>query len=307
MEPSSSEAFFQGLMKQLTERDKLIEKLVKKLDDATTTTTEKRTLVAVPALNGEGDLEVWESQIRASLAPDNLFRYLEKDIPEPEDQDSTEWKRWKTDRQDIFKLLTASLKKASVMSRMTRIGWKPDDVDPRRLYLKAFEALQHGTEETLRMLTYEFFTMTPKKFDSMDAYISRVCVLRQRQRTAGLEHPLKTDLFTVLTAIKPSHSEIYERCMAKIEENDLKWDDFIKELTEKCVDTDINKLANTAIKIDGKKAQNNQNNNKSQDSSAQLANSNSNQQGQQRIKCSVCDRMIFKGYIHYNQYGSHRL
>ena len=145
-------------------RDQVIQGLMAQLQEArsthTITTTEKRTRVAIPALSTEKDLELWEAQFRASLAPGNLFQYLESDIPEPEDKTSVEWRQWKTDRQDIFKLLTASIKKATVMSRMTRIGWKPDDVDPRKLYLKAFETLQHGTEETARVLSHEYFTMT---------------------------------------------------------------------------------------------------------------------------------------------------
>ena len=63
----------------------------------------------------------------------------------------------------------------------------------------------------------------------MDAYISRVRVIRQRMRAVGLTVPLKLDIYTVLTAIKTSHPEIYDRSMTKLEKNDLTWEDFIKD------------------------------------------------------------------------------
>jgi hypothetical protein len=35
---------------------------------------------------------------------------------------------------------------------MIRIGWKPGDVDSRKAYKKVFDALQHGTVHTTRLL-----------------------------------------------------------------------------------------------------------------------------------------------------------
>jgi hypothetical protein len=112
--------------------------------------TEKRTFVTLPVLKSEEDLEVWDSQLRASVAPYGLFKYLDRYIPEPEDE--SEHNAWKADRSDIFKLIVASLKISTIRSRMIRNGWKPDDIDPRAAYKKVFEALQHGTVHTTRLL-----------------------------------------------------------------------------------------------------------------------------------------------------------
>ncbi|KAK4148584.1 hypothetical protein C8A00DRAFT_38835, partial [Chaetomidium leptoderma] len=134
-------SFLLNLMEQMKEekeaqrqrdeqRDAIMQSLIDQLAEArnnpvthtiTTTALEKRTLVSLPQLTDERDLETWDAHVRASLAPDDLFRYLEKDVPEPKDKTSAEWRQWRTDRQDIFKLLTASIKKATIMSRMTRI------------------------------------------------------------------------------------------------------------------------------------------------------------------------------------------
>jgi hypothetical protein len=295
------------------DRDAIMRDLIAQLAEAkktkhtvTTTVTEKRTLSSIPQLTDEKDLEVWDTQVRASLAPDDLFRYLEKDVPEPEDKTTDEWRQWKMDRQDIYKLLTASIRKATIISRMTRIGWKPDDVDPRKMYMKAFEALQHGTEETARRLTNQFFTMTPKQFDSMDAYVTRVCTIRQRLRTAGLKHPLKTDIYTVLTAIKDAYPEVFERGMRKLEKDDLEWDDFIKELTERCVDKDINKMANATVKVKAPT----QAQGTTQTTTAPAANagakSNKPNGDTDKINCDVCTKLVNKNLVHCLDCNGHK-
>jgi hypothetical protein len=52
--------------------------------------TEKRTFVTLPVFKSEEDLEVWDSQLRAAVAPYGLFKYLDRYIPEPEDESGAE-------------------------------------------------------------------------------------------------------------------------------------------------------------------------------------------------------------------------
>ncbi|KAK0716620.1 hypothetical protein B0T21DRAFT_273511, partial [Apiosordaria backusii] len=86
------------------------------------------------------DLEIWDSHLRASLAPYNLFRYIDGDIPKPADNDSAGLNTWNAGRADIFGVIMASLK-SNIWLRMTQIGWKPEVVDPRAAYRKVFNAL----------------------------------------------------------------------------------------------------------------------------------------------------------------------
>ncbi len=115
------------------------------------TRPEERDFVTLLNLTGESQLETWESQLRASLAPYKLFRYLAEDIAKPDDEDDEALSTWTTDRADIFRLITASsLKNPIIWSRMTRLGWNPEDVDPRETYKKVFDALRLGTAKTTR-------------------------------------------------------------------------------------------------------------------------------------------------------------
>jgi len=100
---------------------------------------ERRIFVPLPLLNSEKDLEAWDTQLRSSLTPYNLFRYLDSDVPEPDKEDTIAYGAWEADGADIYRVITISLKSA-VWSRITRIGWNLEVVDPRATYRKVFEA-----------------------------------------------------------------------------------------------------------------------------------------------------------------------
>ncbi|KAL2198253.1 hypothetical protein P885DRAFT_76961 [Corynascus similis CBS 632.67] len=209
--------------------------------NCTSVLTEKRAFVTLPTLKGEADLEVWDSQLRSSLAPYRLSRYLDNDVPEPDEDDITAYITWEADRADIYRVITASLMNSPVWSRMTRIGWNPEVVDPRATYQKVFEALQPSTANATRLLIQEFIEIKPSKFDTMDRYIDRLCVLRQRLRNLGIINPLEIEVYPVLTAIKETYPEGYERNLRKMEEKSLTLDDFVKDMTKTCVDHDMEK------------------------------------------------------------------
>ncbi|KAL2166138.1 hypothetical protein VTG60DRAFT_3254 [Thermothelomyces hinnuleus] len=183
--------------------------------------TEKRTFVALPTLSGEEDLEAWDTQLRSSLAPYKLFRYLDSDVPKPDKDDIVAYGIWEADRVDIYRVITTSLKKSNIWSRMTRIGWNPEVVDPRATYKKVFEALQHSTINTTRLLIQDYIEIKLSRFDTMDRYIDRLYVLRQQLRNLGIINALEIDIYLVLTAIKESYPKLYERNIRKMEDKSL--------------------------------------------------------------------------------------
>ncbi|KAK4154824.1 hypothetical protein C8A00DRAFT_42498 [Chaetomidium leptoderma] len=247
---------------------------------------EKRTFVTLPVLTSEAELENWDSQLRAALAPYELYKYLDTDIPEPDEADKAAHGTWKADRADIYKLITASLKKSTIWSRMTRIGWKPEIVDPRAAYRKVFEALQHGTANTTRMVIQELMELKPTKFDTMDNYINRLCVLRNRLRNTGIMNPLEMDVYPVLTAIKDNYTELFDRNIRKMEKKTLTWEDLIKDMTETCVDKDIIKKGLVNVNVEtGKKKKDDANATASTAAPAAPAATG----GRPRKKCNECD------------------
>jgi hypothetical protein len=311
------EAMEERLRRREMEHLAAVQKLLR---NNNTATVEKRVFVTLPVLTNENELENWDSQLRAALAPYGLFKYLEKDIPKPEptgeDDDDfvNELSKWNTDRADIFKLMTASLKKGTIWSRMTRIGWKPEHVDPRQTYLKVFEALQHGTVHTTRLLIKEYFELRPAKFDSMDAYINRVCTVRQRLRNIGIAHPLETDVYTVLSAVKESYPELFDRNIKKMEDKTLTWEILVKDMTETCVDRDSAKKAmvNVSVNSTGKKKKDDTTNTTS--SSTDIANDGKKTEEQRRAdrikqfgdkKCSQCDKYFKFEVRHCNGCNRH--
>jgi hypothetical protein len=235
------------------EYDLAILKLIQDIQKSSTqAATEKRTFVALPHLTSEAELEDWDSQLRSSLAPYRLARYIDEDVPEPADKNSTAWSIWDADRADVYRLITASLRRGGVWSRMTRIGWKPEDVDPRATYQKVFEALQHGTVNTTRLLIKEWMELKPPKFDTMDAYINRLCIIRRRLRNMGIKNPLEMDVYPVLTAIKADYPELFDRNIRKMEDKSPTWETLIRDMTETCVDKDMKKTF-VNINVDKKK------------------------------------------------------
>lgn len=261
---------------------------------------EKRTFVTLPVLKSEEDLEVWDSQLRASLAPYSLFKYLDRDVAEPEEDDK--YKTWKADRSDIFKLIVASLKNGNIWSRMMRIGWKPDDVDPRAAYTKVFEALQHGTVHTTRLLIKEYMALKPKSYDNMDKYIDRLCTLRTRLRNMKIINPLEMDVYPVLTAIESDYPELFDRNIRKMDEKTLTWEDLVKDMTETCVDRDSKKGTFANIKIHEKGSNKKPDAAKDKDTSSTKLSAKQQKFG--TIKCPDCDK-YFKKTVRHCECGHH--
>ncbi len=81
---------------------------------------------------------------------------------------------------------------------MLRIGWNPEGGDPVAAYTKVREVLRHSSETMTRLRTLEFFSLRPESFDTLDAYLTRVCALRQQLRRDGVENHVKTEIYTVL-------------------------------------------------------------------------------------------------------------
>lgn len=260
---------------------------------------EKRTFVTLPLLTSEAELENWDSQLRAALAPYELYKYLDDDVPEPDEADKDALNTWKADRADIYKLITASLKKSTIWSRMTRIGWKPEIVDPRAAYRKVFEALQHGTANTTRMVIQELMELKPAKFDTMDNYINRLCVLRNRLRNTGIINPLEMDVYPVLTAIKDNYTELFERNIRKMEKKTLTWEDLIKDMTETCVDKDIIRKGLVNVNIEAGKKK------KDEAGATTSTTAPSTATGDKKHKkCNDCER-TFKGPVKHCHCGHH--
>ncbi|KAL2185267.1 hypothetical protein L209DRAFT_766053 [Thermothelomyces heterothallicus CBS 203.75] len=255
------------------------------------------TFVALPTLTSEEDLEVWDTQLRSSLAPYELLRYLDSDVPEPDKDDIVAHAIWEADRADIYRVITTSLK-SNILSRMTRIGWNPEVVDPRATYKKVFEALLPATVNTTRLLIQEYITIEPSKFDTMDRYIDRLCVLRQRLRNLGIINPPETDICPVLTAIKESYPNLYKRNIRKMEDKSLTWDDLIKDMTKTCVDLDMKKnFVNVTVGNSG-------NDNKKMDDRSKPP-SDKKRSTYGNIKCRDCDRHFNHEVKHCSGCGWH--
>ncbi|KAL2023765.1 hypothetical protein VTK56DRAFT_1479 [Thermocarpiscus australiensis] len=184
----------------------------------------RRTFDPLPMLSSEGNLDEWDQLLMANLASNNLSRYIEKDVPAPEDKESPEYATWLEDRQEIFQLIMTSLGTDTIW-RMRMIGWVPDGGNPRDAYIKVLEALQ-----PTQLVVKEFFELKPENFESLDAYLNRVYLLRQRMGI--LEVDLETaEMWTILSAMKDSCPDLYERNARMLKDKSLTFETLISDMT----------------------------------------------------------------------------
>ncbi|KAK3905749.1 hypothetical protein C8A05DRAFT_12462, partial [Staphylotrichum tortipilum] len=226
---------------ELRKGNKRLVSLVKKWNGAAH--TEKRTFKALPLLDLETNFQVWRSRFRATLAPYKLLRYVDDEVPEPQDKKSAEQFNWNTDGRDVFRLLTASITDP-VWSRMVIFGWNPKDGDPHDTYCNVFDALQGRSENMNRLRTQEFFSLRPESFGMIDAYFDRICTLRQELGDDDVENNVATEIKTVLSAIKHKYPQVMERNMRKLQESVaagkyLILGFFVRDLTLECLEDDF--------------------------------------------------------------------
>lgn len=244
-------ASMQAVKEEIKKGNKLLASMVDGWNS--TAPAEKRNINPLPLVDSKTTFEMWNSQLRAALTPHNLLPYLYGGICEPPNKNSTEWATWNIDRRDVFQLITASVTDPNVWFSMTRIGWNPENSDPAEAYTKVLEVLQVRSENMTLLRTLESFSLRPESFDTLDAYLTRVCVLRQQLRRAGLENHVKTEIYTVLSVMQRSYPRVVDGIMLMLEGiaaegGTVEWAVFIKDLTLECAQLNLEQsLARTRL------------------------------------------------------------
>jgi len=231
-----------ALMEETQKTNELLAGLVKNLQNSAAH-PKKCNFLPLSLIDSEVTWEVWRGQLRAMLLGCDLLPYLTGEVTEPQDKNSAAWSTWNTERQNIFQLITASITK-SVWCRMVKLSWNPEESDPLETYRTLCEALGGESENRNRVRMHEFFHLSPESFDTLDAYFDRVCTLRQELEREGVENHVKTEIYTVLSAIQPMYPRLVDRNMRVLEESAVKgeileWDVFIKDLTLQCAEQDL--------------------------------------------------------------------
>ncbi|KAM7211797.1 hypothetical protein V8F06_012834 [Rhypophila decipiens] len=244
-----------------------------------------RQFVVLPILRSEKDLRGWNAELRRTLERHGLLKYIDEDVPEPEDKESAAYKIWLNDRADIQDLLSASCRDNAVFDAMCNCGWKPDEINPHLTYKKAFQALEKSSPDAGVVLWAEYTSIKRSAFDTFAKFTERLQYLRRRLEALGSPLPAQAHIWNALNAVKDVYPDKYDRWMIRVEEGTLTWDSLIADFMAQA-NTELSTPNTVNVKIEVKTSGKN-NNNKNKD-----------EREEPPKPCTKCNKRLYRGQVH---------
>jgi hypothetical protein len=243
--------------------------------------------IVVPVLKGKENLQSWKSLVKRALAMRDLDQYIIEDIP-PATASLEKMKEWKKDRNLAAYIMTRS-SSPEVEQLLINNGWDIDEQNPKAIWDKVLEAVPTLTEDATGSLLYEFTHCKRTEFDSLEAYINRMQVIRTRLAQLGQNLESKTCLHMILWGLKEAYPRQHDFWRREMSKGTLTWELLTKELTgisneEKAAPKLIQLPNQTKAKDTPNKPQ---------------------QKHKKREKCNTCGQEIFKRSIHHDPCGKH--
>ena len=212
------------------------EKFASQLSNLDQPLPQRRFLMALPIWKGESGEENWKAMLKLLLRRDDLYRYVEVDIPQPEDE--AERQNWRADRQDIVELLMASIRGAGSLERIRCLGWSPENDGPRETYHIILDAMGSRYDDEIRLVQAfnklavgDGFGQDCPEDMHPDDYFSELDKLYdyaiEEHRHIHF-HPESLSYF--LGGIRACYPEVYDRQAPKINDRSFTWNALFRDI-----------------------------------------------------------------------------
>ncbi|KAK3317629.1 hypothetical protein B0T19DRAFT_469375 [Cercophora scortea] len=179
--------------------------------------------VHIPLLAGadEASLNEWKSELLSLLKALRLQRYIQQDVPRSRPTTSRACQEWIHQRANVQLILARSLSLNHISAAMKRIGWTPDEVNPRGTYLKA---LQVFAEDTPDRLLEEYTALRPSAFESFRYYVLHLQFLKDRLAFLDLPMDDNTHLWLALNAVKERYPDEHRHWVRMMKRGTMSWE-----------------------------------------------------------------------------------
>jgi len=195
---------------------------------------QRRVLMPLPVLSGEADKENWKAMLELALARDELYRYVEDVVPQPEDE--AERQRWKTDCQDIVELMIASIQDRGLLERIRCLGWSPTHSGPKATYRTILDSLGNQYDGEME-LVWSFKELQTDENQPIDKHpedffytLERLYRKAKRRHRHIHFHPVSLSYF--LEGIRGHFPRVYDRHAAKVDDGSFTWNSFFRDITQ---------------------------------------------------------------------------
>ncbi|KAK4240801.1 hypothetical protein C8A03DRAFT_31075 [Achaetomium macrosporum] len=156
-----------------------------------------RQIPPIPPLRKPRDLNTYRDNLARVLERCDLAHYIKEDVPEPEDPGAR--RQWKMDRLDVDEYLQATVP--------DHVVWTKEG-NPTKTFdciVEFFEKKHCGPSGLLR----EFVNMSPRHFDSLFDFQTRIDFLKQRLQTSALKMADEAYTWITLTNIEEDDPKLF--------------------------------------------------------------------------------------------------
>ncbi|KAK4235132.1 hypothetical protein C8A03DRAFT_18075, partial [Achaetomium macrosporum] len=116
----------------------------------------QRTTPLIDKLVRQEDFPVWRDKLTRTLARYDLDRYIKTD--------------WRIDRADVDDYLQAVVPGHQVWANIKGMGWRSEDINPKKTYDFIVQYFERGTATSLYDMMRELVTIRREAFDKMESF-----------------------------------------------------------------------------------------------------------------------------------------
>lgn len=176
-----------------------------------------RQIPLIPKLIKAENSHTWRASLIEMLDRYQLTKYIDKDVPEPEDPRAR--RGWQIDRLDVNDYIQATVSDRGFWEAARVQGaWSATDINPKKTFdLVMSWCTGIASPEWCILASQEIFDHRCEEFGSLAAFQARVIYLKEYLEKSDFGMPEKGYIWLVLKGIALKYPDIYTRCVARIE------------------------------------------------------------------------------------------
>lgn len=198
----------------------------------------------IPQLEGESNIEEWAASIRNYFRWNSIEKYLTTNVTPPPNPTSTSaimrahYIQWQRDMSNGRVVISNSLLNKNVQGRLRSAGWTREDKDitPKDLFDLVLKVISNTHETAFSSLVLEFCTLERAKYQSLEAFQTRVTFLKGRLEELKGSPPEKANMVLVIDALKMTYPEWYSSLIYEFDKGRLTWNKLMEEISKRASD-----------------------------------------------------------------------
>ncbi|AEO64574.1 6a66a0f4-3534-4d6c-bdf8-85d17a1b8a3f [Thermothielavioides terrestris] len=192
----------------------------------------KRELPPIRKIYKKEDFPTWRCNLIWILDQFGLAKYIKNDVLQPPLHEADDVKQWKEDRILVDAYIRSHIGNSKIERGLEAMGWNAEITDPKATFDFLTKYFEGASSDRFAILNEELVTIDRANFASMEAFQLRLCYLRDRLKSPGSPWADLKDgayIWMALRAIRKSHTDLYARCVYKVEKGEMTWSNLMEE------------------------------------------------------------------------------